>query len=274
MVGTKRRWGGGPFTAMTWCLAALVVACSGQDAGVSAPSLSPVATLAPADDASTSTPATDTAQSSTSAASPASSVPATNVASTSVEGGAITGPMFSDELGVKVDTAPGVNTRGDTRQLLPEGLYVHIAWESDPDDLSVFTVQPDDIEILEAYANATLAYYTAALSSMTIDAPEFTKYFVDRGAEYEEGFAEARLGGYVASLGSGVILRPYVLGDQRTETSAVVFDCYLEDQDYIARSGGVATLGPLETSGTLATMSKRDGSWKVDVIATETAACL
>ncbi len=84
------------------------------------------------------------------------------VASTVADSG-LTGPMFSDALGIKVASAPGVNTAGDTRQLLPEGLYVHLAWEPDPNDPSVFTVQPDDIEILEAYANAVTTYYRAAI---------------------------------------------------------------------------------------------------------------
>ncbi len=81
----------------------------------------------------------------------------------------VTGPMFSDALGTKVENAPGVNTRGDTRQLLPEGLYVHIAWDPDPNDPSVFTVQPDDIPILEAYANAVTEFYRAATTDLIVD---------------------------------------------------------------------------------------------------------
>jgi hypothetical protein len=65
-----------------------------------------------------------------------------------------------------------------------------------------------------------------------------------------------------------------VLGDQRTETSAVVLDCYLENQEYVLRDGGTPTLGPLETSGTIATMTKQSGHWQVDTIATENKACL
>ena len=134
---------------MAGAIALGLVACSGGDNDVPPPSLDSVVTAPPTTDASTtSTSATTTPDSVASTDAP------TTVSPTTVaEAG---GPMFSDALGVKVDTAPGVNTAGDTRQLLPEGLYVHIAWEPDPDDPSVFTVQPDDVEILEAYANASL----------------------------------------------------------------------------------------------------------------------
>ena len=101
--------------------------------------------------------------------------------------------MFSDALGVKVDTAPGVNTAGDTRQLLPEGLYVHIAWEPDPNDPSVFTVQPDDVEILEAYANASLAYYRALIDHEYRRSDDFEPYMIDgRRAVSKQQFEEAR----------------------------------------------------------------------------------
>lgn len=184
------------------------------------------------------------------------------------------GLMFSPALGVRVPTAPGVNTQGDTRQLLPEGLFVHIASSPDPNDASILNPLPQDIEILEAFANATLAYYTAFLGPLTTDAPEFATYFADSGEKYDKNFAEARAGGYVGSLGNGVVSRPYILRNDQTATSAVVLDCYLENQEYILRDGGAPTLGPLEMSGTIATMTKSSGHWQVDIITTEFAACV
>ena len=180
---------------------------------------------------------------------------------------------FSAALGVKVALAPGVNTPGDTRLLLPEGLYVHIAWQPDPNDSSIFNPSPEDIEILEAYANASTAYYRASLTTTTIDSPDFALYFVDAGAGYEAAFAEARAGGWVGSLGNGVVLRPYVLGDRRTDTNAVILDCYLQNEGYILRDGGVSTLAPLQTKGTVATMTKQSGHWQVDYIGSEAGAC-
>ena len=184
------------------------------------------------------------------------------------------GLMFSPALGVRVPTAPGVNTQGDTRQLLPEGLYVHIASSPDPNDASILNPLPADIEILEAYANASLAYYRSALGPLTTDNPDFGIYFVDAEATYGPNFSEARAGGFVGSLGNGVVLRPYVLRDEESAVSAVILDCYLENQEYILRDGGVPTLGPLETSGTAATMTKQSGHWQVETIGVEPRACV
>lgn len=186
----------------------------------------------------------------------------------------LTGPMFSDALGVPVDGAPGVRTRGDTRQLLPEGLYVHIAWEPDPQDPSVFTVQPDDVEILEAYANAVTAFYRTATTDLVIDPADFEPYMVDSGAQFEQSLVSARNGGYVDTLGTGVYLRPYVLADQRSPTSAVVLDCTVSDEAFVLRTAPTRDDGEPVQRGQLATMLLVDGRWKVDAFAEESTACL
>ena len=183
------------------------------------------------------------------------------------------GLMFSPALGVRVPTAPGVNTQGDTRQLLPEGLYVHIASSPDPNDASILNPLPEDIEILEAYANASLAYYVAFLGPLTTDAEEFATYYVDAGAKYDKNFAEARAGGFIGSLGNGVVLRPYILRNDPTSTSAVVLDCYLQNEQYLL-AGEAPTLGPLTIKGSIMTMTKTSGQWQVDIASTEPAACL
>ncbi|MCU1361138.1 MAG: hypothetical protein JWN99_2427, partial [Ilumatobacteraceae bacterium] len=203
---------------------------------------------------------------------PPTTVPPETVVQSSLDH--ITGPMFSDALGIKVDTAPGVHTRGDTRQLLPEGLYVHLAWESDPNDFSVFSPDPEDIPILEAYTNAMQVFYTATTSTVQVDAATFGQFMVDSGDQYRANLDEARAGGYVGSLGSGVVLRPYLLHDQGTATTAVLLDCYLQNEQYVLRDGGVPVLAPLEPKGTIATMVLTASGWKIDVIASEPSACL
>lgn len=250
-----------------------VAACSGGN------EVADLTTVAPAS-SSTRPAATTTAPSTTeptvvATTDAAITVPDTTDGppATTVADDGLTGPTFSDALGVKVDGAPGVATRGDTRQLLPEGLYVHIAWEPDPQDPSVFTVQPDDVEILEAYANAVTAFYRTATTDLVIDPAEFEPYMVDSGDQYNSNLAEARAGGYVGSLGAGVVLRPYVLGDRRTSTEATVADCYLQDEQYVLR-GDVASTGSLEPKGSIATMVKIGDTWKVDIIASESGACL
>lgn len=249
----------------------LLAACSGGNevADLTTVAPAPSTTESAAAPTTTEAPAIATTDAATTVPETTEAAPVTTVA---VDG--LTGPMFSDALGVQVDDAPGVRTRGDTRQLLPEGLYVHIAWEPDPQDPSVFTVQPDDVEILEAYANAVTTYYRAALTTLTLDDPDFARYYIDAGAKYADSFGQARDGGFALSLGSGVVLRPYVLGDQRTDVSAVVLDCYLQDQAFFRPADGTPSPSDLETSPTIATMVLVDGEWKADVVSTEPSACL
>lgn len=269
-MGMLTRRTGTAAVALTLALGA--AACSDDGNQVTAPSFDTTpAPLTAAPTTETASTTTEVPATSSTAAPGTTSTTVTTVASTAVDGP--TGPMFSDALGVKVDTAPGVTTRGDTRQLLPEGLYVHLAWEADPNDPSVFTPQPEDVEILEAYANAVLTYYRAATTTLTTDDPDFDRYYADGGAKYDKSFQEARDGGYTLSLGSGVVLRPYVLSDERSDDSAIVFDCYLEDQSYFLQ-GSLPPLGELATSPTVASMVFADGVWRVDRLATDEHACL
>ncbi len=107
------------------------------------------------------------------------------------------GLMFSESLGVRVATAPGVTTQGDTRQLLPEGLFVHIASAPDPKDASIFNPVPADIEILEAYARGATAFYRAALTRLTTVDQSFAVVFMDGGSMFVESFSQASAGGYL-----------------------------------------------------------------------------
>ena len=251
--------------AATLCLLA---ACSGQSNDVAPVSFDDP----PASVATTTAPTTTVAPQSSVAASTTTAA-ATTTTSALAEGDALTGPTFSDALGIRVDTAPGVRTRGDTRQLTPDGLYVHIAWEPDPDDPSVFTVQHDDIDILEAYTNAVATYYRAATTTLTIDAPEFARFYLDRGAKFSDGFQQATVGNFILDLGAGVVLRPYVLADQRTADSAVVMDCYLEDQEYVD-VGATREPGLLKPNPSVATLVQNGDGWVVDKIAVADQACL
>ena len=76
----------------------------------------------------------------------------------------------------------------------------------------------------------------------------------------------------MVSLGTGVLLRPHVLGDQRTAASAVVYDCYLQNDQYMVR-GTEPELDELATAGQVATMRLVSGQWIVDVIYEESQAC-
>ncbi len=185
----------------------------------------------------------------------------------------VDGPRFSAGLGIPVDAAPSVRTRGDTRRLLEEGLYVHLAWEPDPDDPSVFTPLAEDVAILEAYVGAQLAYYRAALGLSRPDDPELDRFLIDGRTRFADAFAARAAAGLSLRLGSGVVLRPYVLGDQRTATTAIVLDCYLHDEQEVP-VGAPAVPGPMRTYGLVATMALVDGAWRLDRTGTEPGVCL
>jgi hypothetical protein len=249
-----------------------MVACSGGAGEVAPVSLESVVPPLPsaATAPSTATPSTTVAV--TAVATPDTMQPGTTQPGTTFP--ELTGPLFSDALGVKVATAPGVNTPGDTRQLLPEGLFVHIAWTADPTDPSVFTVQPDDIPILEAYANAVTTFYSAILSTVSTEDPGFDEFYLDAGAKFDEAFTARRAAGEIGDLGQGVVLRPYVLSDQTTATSAVILDCVLDGSDYVQMSGGPDVSRPVAPNGQLATMALVNGRWVLDKAATENRACM
>ena len=267
MTLTHRR----PHLLATALACALLAACSGGNEVADLTTVAP----APSSTASVAVTTTEPEPSAVATTEAATTVPDTTATpETTAADDGLTGPMFSDALGVKVDSAPGVNTRGDTRQLLPEGLYVHIAWEPDPQDPSVFTVQPDDVAILEAYANAVTAFYRTATTDLVIDPAEFDPYMVDSGAQFERSLEGALAGGFVDTLGTGVYLRPYVLADQRTPTSAVIFDCTISDEAFVLRATPARESSEPVQRGQLATMVLIEGRWKVEAFAEEPTACL
>lgn len=242
------------------------------------PQLADVTTIAPPPTvAVTSAPASEASSATTTGVTevtdPAvtSSAPATSADATVPGDPTLTGPTFSDALGVKVDTAPGVNTPGDTRQLLPEGLYVHIAWTADPNDPSVFTARDEDIEILEAYANAVAAYYLSATTDLSASTDELLRFVVDPTAMFGKAFSQAAEGNLVLDLGAGVVLRPYVV--DYNGSSATVYDCYLQDEQYVLRN---TTREPssLKSTGQVATLVSINGAWKVDTAGLLGSACL
>lgn len=187
----------------------------------------------------------------------------------------LTGPMFSDALGTKVDTAPGVNTPGDTRELMP-GLWVHIAWAPDPNDPSVFTVQPGDEEILEAYANAQRTYFEATTSNLDFSSEGWELYYEDGGAGYQRTFSERKARGERRDMAEGIVSRPYVLADLQTPDSAVVADCELDGSVWRTAEGDVApgSIEGIVRMGLVAEMVKVNGAWLLASLGDDPGACV
>jgi len=250
--------------------------CTGGTASVppitfgTAPPVASDSPTTPTTDAPATTSAPTTLATTSSVAAPATLI--TLLAPTSNP--PLTGPMFSPDLGTKVDTAPGVTTRGDTRKLLDEGLWAHIPWEIDPNDLSQLSVNPEDVPIIEAYVRAQLVYYRAALGYTTLDDPDFTKYLYGGGHVLDKGFDELVAKGLRTSLGSGISLRPYLIGDRRTPTSAIIFDCNLSDEQQIPISGGTPKLGEMKRVNLVVEMVLDKGQWKLKSAGLQDGVCL
>ncbi len=97
---------------------------------------------------------------------------------------------------------------------------------------------------------------------------------VDAGSQFDAKLREARAGGFVDSLGIGVVLRPYVLADRRSDGSAVVLDCTLSDEAFVLRDDPARPTSKPVQRGQLATMLLSGGRWKVEAFSEEDTACL
>jgi hypothetical protein len=135
----------------------------------------------------------------------------------------------------------------------------------------VFTPTPDDIPILEAYANAVTAYYREAMTSRRPDSPDLLQHVVDPVQMFGSAFSEAIASGSVLDIGSGVVLRPYVI--ERSATEAVVYDCYLQDEMYVIQ-GIDREAGSLSSKGQAVTLSTSGETWLVSSAGLSGNACL
>jgi hypothetical protein len=129
--------------------------------------------------------------------------------------------VLSDEgPWTRVDRAPGVATAGLFYELLPQ-VWVYLPLAEDLANGIVWTLRDDTRPIIEGYLTAQAA----------------------------------RL-----PVGANVVLRPQVLGDDRTDTAALVADC-------------VTAVGDATRTGWGASLAMRDGAWVVVAQAPREDAC-
>ncbi len=274
----------------TWCAVALValalVGCSSS--GTSLDTVPPLDTTAPTaapTSGSTAAPTTVAATAPATSPAPATVVtdPTTTVASSATADVATTvvddgvARLSDDGPWTLVDSAPGVTTPGLIYELMPK-LWVFLPTEELPDDdSSLFVPSPEDIPIIEAYLRATATYFRA-VSHRPIDLgdPGWTQDYADGGERYRAALGPRRDAGEALDLDSGVVTRPFVVGDERTETQAVVFDCELDGAVWRHDDGSLAagsTLGVVR-HGVVATLAFEAGRWIVDRVADQDDACV
>jgi hypothetical protein len=120
-------------------------------------------------------------------------------------------------------------------------------------------------------------YYAAVTSDpMDFSSEGWAQFYVD-GGERLKGVMEPRgEQGQVVSLDAGVVLRPMVIGDGRTDVDAIVFDCEINgavrrNSDGSLAEGSTPGIGINEVG---ATMQLVDNVWKLDRIGDAVGACV
>jgi len=175
-----------------------------------------------------------------------------------------------------VDGAPGVEDPGFVYELLPK-LWVFLPTEESDDDGNLFVPSPADIPIIEAYLRATVTYFEAVTSDpIDLDSAGWANHFADEGASYFDVLRAKREAGHVVDMDLGVVLRPHVIGDLRTDSYAVVFDCVLDGSVFRLPTGVLAPGSSFGVgdSPVSAPVRLTETGWLVDYISAQPNACV
>ena len=138
-------------------------------------------------------------------------------------------------------------------------------------------VRPEDAPILEAYVryitaiNAAVAHPDADLPTLFEKVVTKTKF-----ASVVASVGKRRAAGEILNVEHGLTVRPYVLGEPRTDAEATVYDCQL-DGSYFVGADGQPLPGEqtgIRQYGNSARVVKVDGVWVVDETAQSGSACL
>jgi hypothetical protein len=188
----------------------------------------------------------------------------------------------SDTLGLspdgpwrRVDSAPGITTPGLVYELMPK-LWVYLPTQEDLAHGITWTFTEPDREIIEAYLQARLVFFRVTETNpFDLADPGWAEWYADGGASYAPTLNDRSSRGEVFDRDAGVVLRPVVLGEGRTETAAIVFDCMLDGGVWRLPDG---SLGPDSTpgvspNGLAAEIALKNQSFRVERIATQPEAC-
>lgn len=238
--------------------AALVLgACSGGSAEVVSPFTEPVAETTVAVDPAPVGSTVDTAP--VSSGGPASTVSPTV---TAPQGAVTLSPEGPWRL---VESAPGVEAPGLVYELMP-GLWAWIPVEEDLEAGIGWHLTEADVPVIEAYLQARLVYFRAVNQKpMDLDSSDWATWYLDGGAAYMSVLRPRADRGEYGDLDRGVVLRPEVLGEERSDTGALIVSCTLDGGVILTADGELAegsSWGVAETPSAYR-MSLADGSWKV-----------
>ena len=179
--------------------------------------------------------------------------------------------------GTVVDSAPGVNSPGEIRELMPK-MWVFIPSAPDPADIHVQPPLPEDIEIIAAYVEERTAL-AELITQNPVPAeptPRLVAALRDGAVAETAGILKpAASSGFYYDLAEGVVFRPIVISDPRSDTEAFIFDCQL---DASVRRNTDGSLVDGEVPGVkrfpqIARMVKVDGRWIVDIVSSDQRVC-
>lgn len=175
----------------------------------------------------------------------------------------------------RVDSAPGITQPGLTYELM-EGLWVWLPTVEDLPNGVNWVLNEEDLPVIEAYLQARLVFYEAtALDPIDLDHPGWVTWYSDTGEAYALVLTPRQARHEFFDLAEGVVLRPVVLGEDRSDQSAIVLDCMLDGSVWRLPDGsvGIGSTPGIVENGLGALMSLKDAAWKVDGVSSEPEAC-
>ncbi len=261
-------------------IAAAAVALAACNDSSSAPEVTapPPATSGPAE---TSTPSSPTP---TESITTESVTPTTSSSTSTTTSVAATTPTtdvpdryLPDELGTVVDSAPGVDSPGEVTELI-DNVWFFVPSEPVEGDANVVPPLPEDREILIAYAEAQAAYHEqASMNPLSAEPSDRLAAAVADGGQRlaENVLAPAAAAGQHLDLSDGIVLRPVVIADPRSDTEAFIFDCQLDGTVFVNSDGTLADgqVPGVKEFPQIASVVKRDGAWIVERLTTDERAC-
>lgn len=175
-----------------------------------------------------------------------------------------------------VGSAPGINSVGLIYELMPK-LWVFLPTQEDRPNGYYWTFNEMDRPAIEGYIKALLTTYRSTDSvPATLDDEGWEWYFTLENAEIIKAAYQATSDrGEFTDLDLGVVLRPIVIEDNRTEDYTIVLDCALDGAVFRNADGSYAvgaTPGVIE-NGYAAGMVRVDGNWKLDQFSSTDVAC-
>jgi hypothetical protein len=175
-----------------------------------------------------------------------------------------------------VDSAPGITTPGLFYELMPK-LWAYLPLEMDLEHGIAWTLHnPDDIPVIEGYLRARLTYYQAVTQSpVDLETSDWYRHFVDPAAVYFDFLVDHRSRGEVVEMDLGVVTRPEVIGDERTDSTAMIFDCVSDGAVFLQPDGTLAegSKRGFGRQGLAFRMMRDAAGWKVLEVGSEPMAC-